>query len=247
MINRQALLVLLAMAASTQRLDAFVMPTVHTAGRHFFRVKTPYRSSLANEVEAEQAAIAEHHSQAVPEQHPESLVDKLIMDIPPLPTNRAEAVKPKPIVAKKAVAKKRGNPHKEGVFSPVVVAAGVIMGEEQLNKVRAKVISLHSDIIKSFVDTSDSAFGKAVLKQLFVLVDKDESGYLDREEVGLALNLLSFKWLGEKQVNKIFERADANGDEEISLEEFMDEAPKTLRVNLVKLAKTNGGEMGLLV
>ena len=32
----------------------------------------------------------------------------------------------------------------------------------------------------------------------------------------------------------------------ISLEEFMDEAPRTLKTNLVKLAKNNGGDMGLL-
>merc|ERR1712127_317897 len=112
---------------------------------------------------------------------------------------------------------------------------------------RGKFIALHSDIIKSFVDTSDSAFGRAVLEQIFYAVDTDRSGYLDRSEVAVALNLLGFKWLKEKHVSKIFERADANGDEEISLEEFMDEAPKTLRVNLVKLAKTNGGDMGLLV
>jgi hypothetical protein len=59
--------------------------------------------------------------------------------------------------------------------------------------------------------------------------------------------MLGFKWLGGKQVDGIFARADANGDAEISLEEFMVEAPKTLRTNLVKLAKSNGGEMGLLV
>ena len=140
-----------------------------------------------------------------------------------------------------------GNPHKEGVFSPIVVAAGVILGEEQLNKIRGQAIALHSDLIKSFVDTSDSTLGQAVLRQLFTLVDTDNSGYLDKTEVAQALNLLGFKWLGDSQVDKIFERADADGDKTISLDEFMKEAPKTLRTNLVKLAKSNGGEMGLLV
>ena len=79
------------------------------------------------------------------------------------------------------------------------------------------------------------------------MVDTDNSGYLDKSEVAVALNMLGFKWLKDKHVGKIFERADANGDLEISLEEFMIEAPKTLRTNLVKLAKNNGGEMGLLV
>jgi len=143
--------------------------------------------------------------------------------------------------------KKKGGVHKEGVFSPIVIAAGAVLGDDQLNKIRAKIISLHSDIIKSFVGTSDSEFGKAVLRQIFDAVDTDNSGYLDKEELAVALNMLGFKWLGEKQVEKIFARADANGDLEISLEEFMEEAPKTLKVNLVKLAKNNGGDMGLLV
>lgn len=174
---------------------------------------------------------------------------KLIMDIPPMPVSPSAASSSKPAAAatKKTTPKKKGNPHKEGIFSPIVVAAGTIMGEETLNKVRGKVIAIHSDLIKSFVDTSDSTFGQSVLKQLFNLVDADNSGYLDKQEVATALNMLGFKWLKDKHVDKIFERADANGDEEISLEEFMVEAPKTLRTNLVKLAKTNGGEMGLLV
>ena len=102
-------------------------------------------------------------------------------------------------------------------------------------------------MLKSFVATADSETGKTVLRQLFKIADTDDSGYLDKQEVMVALNLLGFKWLGEKQVDKIFARADANGDLEISLEEFMEETPKTLKLNLVKLAKQNGGEMGLLV
>ncbi len=164
---------------------------------------------------------------------------KLIMDIPPTP------VAPE----KKAPApKKKANAaHKEGVFSPIVVVAGSILGQEQLNKVRAKVISIHSDLIKSFVGTSDSAFGQAVLQQLFKYVDADNSGYIDKEELSVALSMLGFKWLKEKQVNGIMKRADKDGDGIISLEEFMEEAPRTLKTNLVKLAKNNGGDMGLLV
>lgn len=169
---------------------------------------------------------------------------KLIMDIPPSPST-ASATTPK---AKAAASPKKKNPaHKEGIFSPLVIAAGTILGPEQLNKIRAKVISLHSDIIKSFVDTADSSFGKAVLVQLFNAVDTDNSGYIDKEELSVALGLLGFRWLKEKQIDGIFSRADVNGDGMISLEEFMNEAPKTLKTNLVKLAKNNGGDMGLLV
>merc|ERR1739844_873703 len=145
------------------------------------------------------------------------------------------------------MGKKANAAHKEGIFSPIVVAASNILGQDQLNKVRAKAISIHSDLIKSFVGTSDSAFGQAGLQQLFKYVDADNSGYIDKEELAVALSLLGFKWLKEKQVNAIFDRADVNKDGMISLEEFMNEAPRTLKTNLVKLAKNNGGDMGLLV
>ncbi|EJK70821.1 hypothetical protein THAOC_07791, partial [Thalassiosira oceanica] len=75
----------------------------------------------------------------------------------------------------------------------------------------------------------------------------DNSGYLDKEEVATALSYLGFSWLGPKQVDKIFARADENGDNEISIDEFMVEAPKTLKVNLIKLAKKNGNDLGMLV
>lgn len=88
---------------------------------------------------------------------------------------------------------------------------------------------------------------KTVLKQLFHITDTDQSNYLDQAEVAKALELLGFDWLQEKHVKKIFERADLNEDGEISLEEFMEEAPKTLKTNLVKLAMKNGGEIRLLV
>ena len=234
MINRQALIVVLAAAAATQNTIAF-------APSYSMRAIRP--TAVFSSVEEQQQAadkIAEIYQNAAEAQEAE----KLIMDIPPMP---AAPVETKPVAAKKAAPKKKGSPHKKGVFSPIVVAAGTVMGEETLNKVRGKVIAIHSDLIKSFVGTSDTAFGKAVLKQLFNLVDTDKSGYLDKEELAVALSMLGFEWLKEKHVAKIFERADANGDEEISLEEFMQEAPKTLSTNLVKLAKKNGGEMGLLV
>ena len=42
-------------------------------------------------------------------------------------------------------------------------------------------------------------------------------------------------------------RADLNKNGVLEYDEFVVAAPKTLRTNLVKLAKKNGGEMGLLV
>ena len=205
---------------------------------HSFSIARPMaaRPLYENSVDQEEQLAKSIYDKSTEANSTEQESKALIMDMPPTP---------KP-AAKKPV-KKAGNPHKEGVFSPLVIAAGAVLGEDQLNKIRAKSISLHSDIIKSFVNTADSTFGKTVLRQLFNAVDVDKSGYLDKEEVGRALNLLGFKWLQEKHVEKIFERADLDANGEISLEEFMEEAPKTLRTNLVKLAKANGGDMGLLV
>ena len=240
MINRQALIVVLAAATTTTH--AFVVPPSATS------IHRPLYSSIENRIQDETSEqITDMYQQASELSAANEEEKKLIMDIPPMPVAPTTEPANKPASAKKAPKKKGNNPHKEGVFSPIVVAAGTILGEESLNKIRGKVIAIHSDLIKSFVDTADSSFGQSVLKQLFNLVDTDNSGYLDKEEVTVALNMLGFKWLKDKHVDKIFERADANGDEEISLDEFMIEAPKTLRTNLVKLAKKNGGDMGLLV
>jgi len=224
MNNKQTLLAIMALAAAHSS-SAFV---VNTHARAISNRPLSYSTgdTMTNDYTDVTATTSEQSS-------------KLIMDIPPTP------VAPK---KKKPAPKKKANAaHKEGVFSPIVIAAGTLLGPDQLNKVRAKAISIHSDLIKSFVGTSDSAIGQTVLQQLFKYVDADNSGYIDKEELSVALSLLGFKWLKEKQVNGIFDRADKNGDGIISTEEFMDEAPRTLKTNLVKLAKNNGGDMGLLV
>jgi len=151
-------------------------------------------------------------------------------------------------VLKKAVPKpKAGGAHnQEGIFSPFVVAAKKVIGDEKLNKVRAKVISMHSDVITNFVETSDTRVGSAVLKNLFELADANKNGKIEQDELATALQALGFSWLQNKQTQGIFQRADLDADGAIDLKEFMKEAPKTLRTNLIKLAKKNGGELGFL-
>jgi len=155
----------------------------------------------------------------------------------------------KKIAAPKKVAPKKGGGavHKEGIFSPAVLAAKAVLGDEQLNKVRAKAISMHSDVISSFVDTHESPTGQAALKTLFTIADKDGNGTICEDELNAALQALGFTWLKEKQVKGIFKRADTDENGAICLDEFMNEAPKTLRTNLTKLAKKNGGDLGFLV
>jgi hypothetical protein len=226
--QRKALLVTIALVSLVNNAIAFI-PSSDT--NHF--IHRPLHVGTA--IEQNEDTIAP----TTPEPTAEAPMSqkKLIMDIPPTPTKKSSTV-----------PKHTDTHHKEGPLSPLVHAASTILGDERLNKVRAKVISYHSDIIKSFIDASESSrLGHIVLQELFHLADTKHLGYLDREELDVALHLLGFKWLTDKHVEKIFERADLNGDGIISLEEFLEEAPKTLRVNLVKLAKNNGGDLGLLV
>jgi len=242
MFNRQALIVILAAAAGVQNAHAFTAPSPGSIHPPTLRT-TVLEAASSNEedVDLTRQVIMDHIETPEAEK-----TEEPIMDTPPTPAAVEPAAKPTPVAAKKA-PKKKGGSHKAGVFSPLVVAAGAIMGEGQLKKTRAKVIGIHSDLVKSFVATSDSEFGKGVLRQLFNFVDTDNSGYLDKSELTVALDMLGFTWLGEKEVDKIFARADENGDSQISLEEFMVETPKTLKMNLIKLAKANGGDMGLMV
>mmetsp|Transcript_16704 Transcript_16704/g.35482 ORF Transcript_16704/g.35482 Transcript_16704/m.35482 type:complete len:231 (-) Transcript_16704:622-1314(-) len=134
----------------------------------------------------------------------------------------------------------------KGIFAPAVLQAKKILGENELNQLRGKVIAEHSKVISAFVDTSESPFGRIALKRLFDAADKDGNGTLDRQEIEAALRALGFTYLNEKQIDGIFTRADIDENEEIDFEEFCKEAPKTLRTNLIKLAKTNGHDLGFL-
>jgi hypothetical protein len=160
-------------------------------------------------------------------------------------TQPAEAKKE--VVEKKAAPKPKGGAqHKAGLFSPVVLTAKSVIGEERLNKIRAKVISLHSEVIGSFVETYDSPVGRSVLKSLFEVADLNHNGNIDEQELASAMETLGFSWLQSKQIQGIFKRADLDESGSIDFDEFMKEAPKTLRTNLIKLAKKNGDDMGLL-
>jgi hypothetical protein len=151
------------------------------------------------------------------------------------------ASKPKPKKAAPAV-----NHKAEGPLTPIVLLLKGAMGDERLNKLRAKMISIHSDVISSLMDTAETPMGHAILKSLFDMTDADRNGVIEEEELANAFQVLHFDWLKEKQIHGIFERADRDHDGRLTIDEWMREAPKTLRTNLIKLAKKNGGELGLL-
>lgn len=144
------------------------------------------------------------------------------------------------------VPTKARKPAATGLFAPLVVGTKRVMGEKELNKLRAQVIAEHTKVISAFVDTSESKFGQIVLRQMFEAADKDGNGTLDREEIKDALHALGFTFVKDKQIEQIFSRGDVNDDEVIDFEEFVVEAPKTLRTSLVKLAKQNGHDLGFL-
>jgi EF-hand domain pair len=212
----------MAVVATVTETSAFSPAFVNPA-----RVSTQVRSSLAMDQSVMEAATL----QQSPQQQQQE-------------TSPTEPTAPAPQKQPKRAPKSQHS--QRGVFAPVVLLAKDVLGEEQLNKVRAKAISLHSDVISNFVDTSNSAIGLTVLKALFNVVDTNRNGVVDEEELAQALTKLGFEWLKDKQVKGIFERADRDHDGRIDLEEWITEAPKTLRTNLIKLAKKNGGELGFL-
>ena len=153
---------------------------------------------------------------------------------------RAEA-----IVAGQPQAKERVKTP-TGIFAPAVTGAKAVMGTKELNALRADIIAKHTKVISAFVDTNESPFGQIVIRKMFEAADKDGNGTLDRQEVKEALKALGFTFVEDKQIDQIFSRGDKNKDDVIDFEEFVKETPKALRTNLVKLAKSNGHDLGFL-
>ena len=135
---------------------------------------------------------------------------------------------------------------KNGPFTPLVKLTKWVVGEERFLPFRARVIGEHTKVIQAFVDTADSPFGCMALEKLFEIADVDGSGTIDRTELELALKKLGFSHLTEAQIDKIMDKADSDDNCVIDYDEFIDNAPKTLKTNLVKLAKNNGAELGFL-
>jgi len=165
-------------------------------------------------------------------------------EISPVQIN--ETAVSKPIQAKKAIKQKSGGVHQKGIFSPISMTAKKVIGDDNLYKVRGKAIGMHSEVISSFVNTHETFMGSTVMQQLFALMDKNKDGGVDENELAVAFKSLGFTWLKEKQIAGIIKRAGSE-DGIFRMEQFKGEFPKTLRTNLIMLAKKNGGELGFLV
>merc|ERR1712232_667 len=145
------------------------------------------------------------------------------------------------------MGKKLKRVHKEGVFSPIVYFTKEVYGDQSLKEFRAKVISKHSQVIKDFADTADSQIGKVALQILFQMADKDKNGTICKQELQIAMEALGFNWMDDRVITALFDKADKDKNGTIDIDEWIVGAPKILKQNLVKLAKKNGDEMGLLV
>mmetsp|Transcript_19329 Transcript_19329/g.41070 ORF Transcript_19329/g.41070 Transcript_19329/m.41070 type:complete len:187 (+) Transcript_19329:67-627(+) len=135
---------------------------------------------------------------------------------------------------------------KDGIFTPVVKGAKVIVGEGQLKEIRAKVIKAHGELMANFIGTHDWPSGEFALEKLFEAADADGNGRLDKEELKVALQKLGFSWVDDQKAETVAKKGDLDGDGLIDFEEFKKLAPTVLRQNLMKLAKENGGELGFL-
>lgn len=181
------------------------------------------------------------HGTAVFDTAPSSNVEAPLEDATPALEN-AEVPAAKPLAPKKQPAKKDA----EGIFAPAVLLTKDIVGAPKLNKLRGKIIGMHSEVIGKFTETAQTEFGNQVLKVLFTLADKNGDGTIDEEELNDALKALGFDFLKEKQVAGIFERADGDKNGRLDFDEWQQAAPKTLRTALIKLAKKNGHDLGFL-
>jgi hypothetical protein len=203
---------------------------------------------------ASMAAASEGFTPAAPNTRPAPFFVNVLDQEPVRETARSVSVSETetPAVsvapAKKTPPKKKaaGGHGKTGLFAPVVLLAKNAIGDDRLNKIRGKAIAEHSKVIGGFVDTANTGVGENVLRTLFRLADVDKSGTIEEHELAAALQTLGFDHLKEKQVKGIFARADKDENGAIDWEEFRKEAPSTLRTNLIKLAKKNGGELGFL-
>ena len=135
---------------------------------------------------------------------------------------------------------------KNGIFTPLVKLTKWAVGEDRFLSFRARVIGEHTKVIQAFVDTADTPFGCIALEKLFDIADVDGSGTIDRAELELALKKLGFTHLTESQIDTIMKKADGDDNCVIDYDEFVETAPKALKVNLVKLAKNNGADLVFL-
>merc|ERR1712224_682343 len=164
----------------------------------------------------------------------------------PLEASTAEAVPVATKSANKKATEKKTSSDNEGIFAPAVLLTKEIIGIKELNKLRGKIIKMHSAVIGDFTETAQSEFGMQVLRVLFTLADKNGDGTIDEAELTTALRALGFDFLKEQEIAKIFDKADGDKNGTLDFEEWSKAASPTLKKNLIKLAKKNGHELGFL-
>jgi len=151
-----------------------------------------------------------------------------------------------PLQTTRPVSVARAGAAKDGPFTPTVVGFKVLMGDENLNSLRNYFIKLHGEVQEAAIDTHETETGQALMGWLFEQADKDGNGVIDKAELMEAMEKLNFSWMDEKRIDKLIKKADKNDNEVLEYEEFAASSPKFLKQNLLKLAKKNGADLGLL-
>jgi len=203
------------------------------------------RLKIQNQVDIENQTV-KSEKKVVKKKSPVNVANNVVLEKVKDPKSQVDIANQTTKSGKKVV-KKKAPGHKNGVFSPLVFVAKEVMGANELKKFRAEVISYHSNGIKNFVDTYESEFGQRVVEEAFKLMDENNDGAIDDEELIKGLHYLGFSWMDEKQIKGIMKKADKNKNGMLEFDEFNATVSKVLKTNLMKLAKQNGDDMGLLV
>merc|ERR1711862_650758 len=96
--------------------------------------------------------------------------------------------------------------------------------------VRKNTIQAHTKEINKL------KFDKDTEAALFAFCDKNQDGFIQEDELQTAIMECGFVHLTPEKITKIFRKADANRDKNITLEEFRKRCTPTLRRNFAKLA-----------
>lgn len=92
-------------------------------------------------------------------------------------------------------------------------------------------------MINKFMDIAQSRYGRFAMKKCFRIVDTNNNGGIEHDELDFALQRAGF-YFSRKHVSRILEKGDStDGNGSIDIGEFTVEAPKSMASFALKLLK----------